>query len=418
MKKSLVEGIRFAEDLRYFEFLKNKNFIRKVTDRIIEEGVGLAVDREFRNSSLRITREIGTDFSNLLEKVKKSLAISVDVDLYIKKEGEINAFCIKESAENYVVCLTGSLVEHMDTAQIEFVLGHELGHAVYDHHLLPIHNIISETDDPELEDVEDLLRWSRMAEISADRAGLIACNDLSAAVGAMLVLTTGISSSLLKIKTEKYVDYSRELVGAVDIGREVEDFYNTHPFNPLRVVALAEFWRFWGDAKSHEGEATQGISAADQEVKLILEKMEGEFTLSTKISEPDRQYERKKSGIDDATSQALFWGSVSVACADKEFSDVESQTIGRWLFEGDVAVELNRLKLQKDVNSYSFSRFEAYVAEVSATPTANRCAILQKLVVVARADGLVCDREKEMLETISKKLKISPKFYEKILKYL
>jgi tellurite resistance protein len=47
-----------------------------------------------------------------------------------------------------------------------------------------------------------------------------------------------------------------------------------------------------------------------------------------------------------------------------------------------------------------------------------KCGILQKLILVARADGEVTDTEKEILESICLEVGIPSAFYEKILSYL
>lgn len=418
MRKTLVEGVRFAEDIRYFQFLRNKDFVRKVSDRFIDEVSDVTVEPDFLNNSLRVTQTIAPDFYRLLEKTKEGLGLTANVDLYIRKGGEINAYVLRQAKSQYVICLTGSLVEHMSTSEIEFVLGHELGHAIYDHHILPVRRVISETENPNLADIEDLMRWSRMAEISADRAGLIACNDINAAIGAMLVLTTGVSTSALNVNFESYANHARELIGSLSESPDLEDFYSTHPFNPLRIVALNSFWDFWKNSILEKQFIAKNISEVDQEIRSILEKMEGEITLSSKVPEPERQYESKQSSIADPSSRVLFWGAICVACADGDFSELEIQTIMQWLFDADVVVEINRLKLQPEILDYSFSQFESYLPSVIKTPVTNRCSILQKLVLVARADGVVCDKERHMLIKLSMSLDISPNFYEKILKYL
>ena len=75
MRKTLVEGVRFAEDIRYFQFLRNKDFVRKVSDRFIDEVSDVTVEPDFLNNSLRVTQTIAPDFYRLLEKTKEGLDI-------------------------------------------------------------------------------------------------------------------------------------------------------------------------------------------------------------------------------------------------------------------------------------------------------------------------------------------------------
>jgi tellurite resistance protein len=418
MERDLVEGIRFAEDLRYFHFLRDQGFVKRSSVYFVDEVYDAHDDPDFINHSLCITPQIAPELDRLLTKAKKRLGISAAVDLYIKRGGEINAYCLKSDDDRFLICLSGPLVEHMTSQQILFVIGHELGHAVYRHFELPVRRIISEYEDPEIEDIEDLMRWSRMAEISADRAGLIACNSLDAAIGSMLVLTTGLSSSALSINLENYGQYAENLIASIDESWVSEDLYNTHPFNPLRVVSLNYFWSFWEKYNRCKDTSSPDISLVDKRIKSIFEKMEGDINLTSKVPEPDRPFKEKKVVIKDVSSQFLFWSAISVASVDGVFSDSETETIMQWLFEADVTVELNRLKLKKDVFEYAESKWNEFLPGVVLTPATNRCSILQKLVLVARSDGFVCESEKKLLTKLSQGLQISPSFYEKILRYL
>ena len=416
--KPLITAARFAEDLRYFEYLRGQAFARRTSDRVIDEVVDLALDRDFKNTSLRVTQQIAPRLHATLEKVKKSLGVSLNIDLYIRRGGDINAFCARESKSNYVIGLNGGLVEKMNDRQIEFVLGHELGHAVYEHHQLPVHRIVSETDGASPEDIEDLMRWSRMAEISADRAGLMACDDINACIGAMLVLTTGLSADSLEVNTEEYVSYCRKVIDEMLAAEDLEDLYSTHPFNPLRVVALREFWGAWSKRKSGNSLSPSDLKVADESVRSVLEKMEGDVSLSSRVPEADRSYEQRKLSLDSAVSEGLFWFSVYIASADGDFSEVEVATISNWLFDADVAVELNRLSVIGDVKDYAYQQLDRCASNLLDEPDTTRCSILQKLVVVARADGVISEEERTALGEASDLLKVSRSFSDRILKYL
>ena len=50
--KPLIDAIRFSEDIRYFEYLKNKSFIQRISDRVIDEHGTFSFDKDFRSSSL------------------------------------------------------------------------------------------------------------------------------------------------------------------------------------------------------------------------------------------------------------------------------------------------------------------------------------------------------------------------------
>ena len=78
----------------------------------------------------------------------------------------------------------------MNEDEVAFVIGHEIGHAIFEHHKLPVHGILANDDRLKPQDTLQVLRWSRMAEISADRVGLIGCQSLQHAFGAKIVLSS------------------------------------------------------------------------------------------------------------------------------------------------------------------------------------------------------------------------------------
>ncbi|MBV9581555.1 MAG: M48 family metallopeptidase, partial [Chloroflexi bacterium] len=102
--------------------------------------------------------------------------------------------------EPYVVVLNSALVDALDPIELKSVLGHELGHVRFGHTrvgvllggldtrgvLLPFpFNLIAAVRDV-------VFRWwQRSTELSADRAGVIACGRVSKAISAQLKVGVG-----------------------------------------------------------------------------------------------------------------------------------------------------------------------------------------------------------------------------------
>ena len=66
---------------------------------------------------------------------------------------------------------SSSLLEAFNDSELLFVMGHELGHHVYDHHQIPIGYVLRGRQPPPADLALDLFAWARYAEISAERAG-------------------------------------------------------------------------------------------------------------------------------------------------------------------------------------------------------------------------------------------------------
>jgi len=78
------------------------------------------------------------------------------------------------------------------------------------------------------------LRWRRIAELSADRAGLIACDDLNAACKAISKLQTGLGSRNIISNPDALVKAWEETGSRFDAAA-------THPPLPVRIKALHLF---------------------------------------------------------------------------------------------------------------------------------------------------------------------------------
>jgi Zn-dependent protease with chaperone function len=106
----------------------------------------------------------------------------------------INAFTV--GSENPIVVLNTKTVECLTEAELRFILGHEVGHIKSQHSL---YHWIARFILPYIGDTLGkatfgigkiftaplqlaLLSWSRKSELTADRAGLLACQNRTAAL--------------------------------------------------------------------------------------------------------------------------------------------------------------------------------------------------------------------------------------------
>ncbi len=132
----------------------------------------------------------GTQMANLSEtfaRVCKKLEIAQIPDLYVLQSGGLlNAFTTRHGGRNFVVVFSELLEAYgTDSAEIEFLLGHELGHIKRSHILKRIFLA------PGL--LFPLLgnAYSRACELSCDRHGAFAASQIEGALNAMMVLAGG-----------------------------------------------------------------------------------------------------------------------------------------------------------------------------------------------------------------------------------
>lgn len=116
------------------------------------------------------------------------------VQVYVTRSRQINAYTFGLS-EPKVVVLYSALLEVMDEDELRFIIGHELGHVALGHTWLNslvggLAGIPSSSLSSMVLTVA-FLWWNRTCELSADRAGLLACGSLEKAISALVKLVAG-----------------------------------------------------------------------------------------------------------------------------------------------------------------------------------------------------------------------------------
>ena len=89
-------------------------------------------------------------------------------------ESEMNVGCTQPEDGRVFILVSSSLLESFDHDELCFVVGHELGHHIYNHHSIPLSLLLANHRNLPSQLVLLAHRWQRHAEVSVDRAG-IAC---------------------------------------------------------------------------------------------------------------------------------------------------------------------------------------------------------------------------------------------------
>lgn len=170
-------------------------------------------------------------------------------DLYVQWGYDINACTI--GSDRPIVILNSGLIDLCDDDEIMFIVGHELGHIKSNHmlyHMLAqtINNIINAIPGGNLVAAPvqyALFYWSRMSEFTADRAGLLCCQNRDAAIRAFMKMGG------LPIKEFGNMNYQTFIRQAAEFQRLDYDSLSkivkylsiaeqTHPWTVMRAAEL------------------------------------------------------------------------------------------------------------------------------------------------------------------------------------
>lgn len=189
--------------------------------------------------SIKVTNDLFPREYNIFREVLSTLGLnSSNHDLYISGENQRNAYILSSKDHSQMV-LSTQLTELLNEDELRFVIGHEFGHFICEHSSIPT-NIIASHDDIDFEFKLDVLKWSRCAEITADRYGVLCCGKLEACLSALFKVSFGIKPSSLQSLRSSMKSQYKTLINLANKTKDRQDVLGTrtHPIIPLRCVAI------------------------------------------------------------------------------------------------------------------------------------------------------------------------------------
>jgi Zn-dependent protease with chaperone function len=200
--------------------------------------------------------------------------------VYVAPEiGALNAHTFGTNEDSYIV-LNGVLVDHLSAEELRFVIGHECGHIQNSHvvYLTALHYLVYSANffvrwiiSPA---VMALQSWTRRAEVTCDRAGLICTGQLGPAISALTKLALGSHKLSEQLNLEEYLKQLEELQQAPGGTGQVAELFHSHPYLPKRITALRLFARTHFFLKATDQSPTEeegrSLSWCDAQVKELL----------------------------------------------------------------------------------------------------------------------------------------------------
>ena len=142
-RRKKIEALRFADDFLLLKKIKKNKKLVKISSKFIGENPGSGIEIDYLKFDFKVTPTLAPKYHELFKKAADNLGFEQDsVIPFIVSSHMINAGCVKAADNKYLIYLTSALIERMSDQEIIFVIGHELGHAIYDHHQLPVHGIL------------------------------------------------------------------------------------------------------------------------------------------------------------------------------------------------------------------------------------------------------------------------------------
>jgi Zn-dependent protease with chaperone function len=238
------------------------NAVRRIPgfDQVLRALFGFFGERPtrlaFQADSVHVTPTQFARVHRLYLQVQATLD-APDTPLFVQQSPVLNAFAYGMN-EPFII-LNSYTVKALDDEELKYVIGHELGHVMSGHVLyntmirilyalaamgFPIVGLAARAV------LYGLLEWSRKAELSCDRAGMLAVQDVDPPLRTLLKFAGGHSAPEANLPDFiKQADEYRESNDLADQVFKVLNVLNlTHPFPVIRVAEL----RRWLESGAYE----------------------------------------------------------------------------------------------------------------------------------------------------------------------
>lgn len=386
--------LRSPRDLQMAADLGEHPDVMRLNEMIAkrEEEGPMGTRRRLLATSVRLSPSMAPHVHKTANECIERLGVEIPVELYVYASPSFNAMCVKPEEGRLFLMFSSSLLEGFEDSEFRFVMGHELGHHLYDHHSVPVGYFLNQRGtDPQL--ALQLSTWSRFAEISADRAGAHCANDLTGVARALFKLSSGLTSDLVQFDLDAFMEQVDDMQVAdaePGQGSSSSDWFMTHPFSPLRVKALKLF---------HESELVKKGGASQEQLELGVQTLMG-------LMEPN--YLQGRTPAAEAMRRTLFAAALTVANAEGGVSEAEIEVFEKLFGDGKFSEKLNLEKLAKTLPDRVASAKEL-------TGQGQRMQLLRDLVLVAHADHSTSFEEREVLMQVTTGLGLDEQVLEQFL---
>ncbi len=238
---------------------------------------------QFLGGAIKVDHRQYPRVHRLYAEAARSLDVAELPELYVQNDRSLNAMAVGMS-KPFIVVNTGML-ELADDEELRCLLGHELGHvlsghAVYRTMIIILTNLMLRLAWFAIGTIvlygvlAALLEWWRKAELSADRAGLLACQDPAASLRLSMKLAGG--GDLSEVDTAAFLEQAGEYERIGDIRDSVLKLmlmmFRSHPM-PVARAAEIQRWIDSGDYQRildghyprRDGDADASMSEAVKE---------------------------------------------------------------------------------------------------------------------------------------------------------
>lgn len=231
-----TETLRFPYEQKLFQQLQADPILGSLLNSFSKNNNFNANKRQLLGNAVKITAPLIPELYQLYQKCLTLVGDNLQGNLYVKQESSYNAG-VYAVGKQFDIVLSSAIVNDFKPEEIAFVIGHELGHVLFQHNQIPVKLVLSENNQISYEMARNLLQWSRSAEISADRMGLLCSGSLNSASSVFFKTSSGLSLN----KENEIINSLRsqyDEIAKLSSSSFSNEWICTHPLIPIRFKSL------------------------------------------------------------------------------------------------------------------------------------------------------------------------------------
>ncbi len=229
--------------------LKSIPMLDTVVRKLVEYSYERALRQMFLGNSIKVSERQLPQLWTSYQGVKHILDMPEDYDLYVSSSLHWNALAIGSSKP--IIVVGSNLLEQLGPGEQRVILAHELGHILSDHVLYTtaLAILLSATGGLPLIGLPVravravLLEWQRAAELSCDRAAVLAVRDPQIVCRALMVTAAGLPADQLDL--DAFMTQAMEYESWDDSHDRIRRFFNeinaTHSHAVRRVSEVMKW---------------------------------------------------------------------------------------------------------------------------------------------------------------------------------
>jgi len=252
--KKILKGLDHSQyehpfDKKALSVLQSTPGVDLVGNFITKHTIEKIYTVQYTGSNLKVTSENYPKIYEYLQYACQILDMPKVPELYIEWGYSINAFTV--GSENPIIVLNSGLIDLCDDDEIMFIIGHECGHIKSNHML---YHMMAQVINICIDSIPfgsiaaaplqyALYYWDRMSEFTADRAGLLCCQNKDAAIRAFMKMAGMPIKEFDKMDYRTFIQQATEFRQLdYDAMSKVIKFIsiadNSHPWTVMRAAEL------------------------------------------------------------------------------------------------------------------------------------------------------------------------------------